>query len=191
MHHALAALLLSASAAQAAPLLVPLRDVTVEYAVTPRDHAPLDVHVAIEAGGRHLRVTSAELPTAFIVDRPEGVATILLPMLKLYATVGVGAYDPERTVLRGARFERHNQHSVAGLVCTEWTAASAQGQAQACITVDGVILQGQAADRHGLLGRVRATRVQFGALDPVLFRRPEDYSNAGSLPLDGFGGGAP
>ena len=180
------ALLLASTAAHAAPRLVPERDVTVQYTVTPRDHAPLDVRVAIEGGGRHLRIASADLPTSFLVDRPDGTATILLPMLKLYATVGIGQFDPERTVLRGARFERHGGHSVAGLACTDWTAVSVQGHAEACITEDGVILQGSATDRHGLLGSVRATTVEYAALAPVLFRRPDGYTNAGSLPIAGF-----
>ncbi len=191
MKFVLTAAVLAATTAHAAPRLVPARDVTVQYVVTPRDHAPLEVRVAIEGGGRHLRITSADLPTAFLVDRPGGTATILLPMLKLYATVGIGAFDPERTILRGARFEQHGGHSLAGLGCTDWTATSAQGRADACITADGVILQGSATDRHGLLGNVRATTVQYGALEPVLFRRPDGYTNAGSLPIDGLGGAQP
>ena len=172
----------------ATPLLAPTRDVVVDYTVHPRDHADLAVQVSVQAGGTHLRITSADLPTAFVVDRPARVATILLPFLKLYATVGIGQYDPQETVLRGARFERHGRAVVAGHGCTDWTAASARGQAAACITDDGVILRGTAADAHGRLGTVQATRVQYGALPPELFGRPADYRNAGTLPVDGLGG---
>ena len=167
--------------AHAAPRLVPTRDVTVDYTVTPRDHAPIDVHVAIEAGGRHLRIAGADLPTAFLVDRPASTATILLPMLKLYSTVGIGRFDPEQTVLRDARFERHGLRSLAGLDCTDWTASSRQGRASACITADGVILAGTASDQSGPLGTVRATNVQYAPLPPILFRRPDGYRNAGDL----------
>ncbi len=179
---------LPAYAMAAMPLLAPTRDVVVDYTVHPRDHADLAVQVSVQAGGAHLRITSAELPTAFLVDRPAHVATILLPFLKLYATVGIGQDDPQETVLRNARFERHGRAVVAGLACTEWTAASARGQAAACITDDGVILRGTAADAHGRLGAVQATMVQYGALPDSLFRRPEDYRNAGTLPVDGLGG---
>ncbi len=179
-------LLLAPPAARAAPPLFPTRDVSVEYVVTPRDHRPIAVHVAIEGGGRHLRIAGEELPTAFLVDRDAGTATILLPLLKLYTVVGIGRFDPERTILRGATFQRHGERSLAGLGCTDWTAVSPQGHATACITPDGVILAGAASDRSGELGRVRATTVDYGALGPVLFRRPDGYHDAGALPLDGL-----
>ena len=178
--------ILAAPAAQAAPLLVPTRDVSVDYVVTPRDHGPIAVHVAIEGGGRHLRIAGEDLPTAFLVDRGAGTATILLPLLRLYTTVGIGRFDPERTILRGARFERHGERSLAGLVCTDWAASSPQGHANACITPDGVILAGTASDASGKLGTVRATTVAYGALAPVLFRRPDGYRDAGAIPLDGL-----
>ncbi len=177
---------LAAPAAQAAPQLVPTRDVSVGYVVTPKDHQPIAVHVQIEGGGRHLRIAGEELPTAFLVDRNAGTATILLPLLKLYTIVGIGRFDPERTILRGASFQRHGQRSLAGLACTDWTAFSQQGRASACITPDGVILAGTASDRSGELGSVRATTVAYGALEPVLFRLPDGYHDAGAIPLDGL-----
>ncbi len=178
---------LPAAAMAATPLLAPSRDVVVDYVVHPRDHADLAVQVSVQAGGAHLRITSADLPTAFLVDRPAGEAVILLPLLKLYATVGIGRYDPQQTVLRDARFERHGRSVVAGRSCVDWTAMSARGQAAACITEDGVILRGTASDAHGRLGSVQASTVQYGQLPQELFALPADYHNAGTLPVDGFG----
>ncbi len=186
----IALLICLATPAFAAPRLVPTRDVAVDYMVEPRDHQAVQVHVEIEGGGTHLRITSPELPTAFLVDRPAETATILLPMLKLYATVGIAKYDPEQNVLRGARFDRHGVRFLNGLACTDWTAFSAQGHASACITDDGVILAGSATDRHGLVGAVHATTVHYRALPPILFRRPDGYNNAGSIPV-GVPGGLP
>ena len=120
------------------------------------------------------------------MDRPAATATILLPLLKLYTTVGIGRFDPERSILRGARFERHGERHMAGLACTDWTAVSPQGHASGCITPDGVILAGTAWDGSGELGTVRAATVSYGALPVVLFRRPDGYSNAGAIPLDGL-----
>ncbi len=169
------------------PRLVPLQDVTVTYAVQPRDHAPLMVQAEIAAGGARLRITSPDLPTAFLVDRAAGEATILLPLLKLYATVGIAHLDPDRTVLRDARFERDGEERMAGLVCTDWTTISAHGRARGCVTGDGVILFGKAADSNGAVTTIRATAVRYGRLPPLLFSRPDGYRNAGSLPVDGFG----
>ena len=178
---------LPAVAIAATPLLAPTRDVVVDYTVHPRDHADLAVQVSVQAGGEHLRITSADLPTAFLVDRPARVATILLPLLKLYATVGVGRYDPQETVLREARFERHGRSVVAGHACVDWTAVSPRGEAAACITDDGVILRGTASDTHGRLGTVQASTVQYGRLPRELFVLPPGYQNAGTLPVEGFG----
>jgi hypothetical protein len=170
------------------PRLVPTRDVTVTYNVHPRDHAPLQVRVSIAAGGARLRITAEDLPTAFLVDRREHVATILLPMLKMFTTVKIGEFDPQDTVLRGAHFERHGTETIAGRSCTDWSAVSAQGNAGACITEDGVILRGHAANHHGELGTVMASTVEYGALAPQLFQRPPGFSNAGSLPVGGLTG---
>ena len=184
----LLACLSGGAGAAPAPRLVPLRDVVVDYIVHPRDHDALSVQVSVQAGGAHLRITSPDLPTAFVVDRPAHLATILLPMLKLYATVDIGRDDPQETVLRGARFERHGRGVVAGIACTEWTAISPQGHAGACITDDGVILRGTASDAHGVLGAVLASAVHYGALSPALFVRPDGFHNAGTLPVDGLSG---
>ena len=188
MRALLAACLFATPAAAAAPLLVPTRDVTVTYNVRPRDHAPLDVRVSIAAGGERLRITAENLPTAFLVDRRAHVATVLLPMLKMFTTVKIGDYDPRDTVLRGAQFVRGGREVVAGRMCTDWTAQSPKGRARACITEDGVILRGEAEDRHGELGSVLASTVQYGGLSPEIFERPAGFSNAGSLPIAGLSG---
>jgi len=182
------ALMFATPAVASVPLLAPTRDVTVTYNVQPRDHAPLQVRVSIAAGGARLRITAEDIPTAFLVDRREHMATILLPMLKMFATVKIGEYDPQESVLRGAHFERHGTETIAGRVCTDWSAVSAQGAAAACITEDGVILRGHAANHHGELGTVMASTVEYGALPAELFERPRGFTNAGSLPVGGLDG---
>jgi hypothetical protein len=183
MKIALLACLISLPAAAAQPQIVPTRDVTVTYMVQPRDHKPLEVRVSIAAGGDHLRITAENLPTAFLVDRRAHVATILLPMLKLFTTVSLGDKDDPEEILQGARFERHGADTVAGRSCTDWTAESNHGHASACITDDGVILRGHASNHHGDIGTVLASTVQYGRLSPTLFDRPAGFSDAGPLPI--------
>ncbi len=187
----LACIFLATPAFATMPRLVPTRDVTVTYSVHPRDHAPLDVRVSIAAGGARLRITAEDLPTAFLVDRRAHVATILLPMLKLFTTVEIGEYDPEDTILRNAHFDRHGTQSIAGHLCTDWTAVSPAGTARACITEDGVILRGHAANHHGEIGAVVASTVEYGALSPQIFQTPPGFSNAGKVPLQALTGGKP
>jgi len=170
------------------PRLVPTHDVTVTYNVHPRDHAPLEVRVSIAAGGTRLRITAQDLPTAFLVDRRDHVATILLPMLKMFTTVPIGDYDPQTTILRNAHFERNGTATIAGYPCTNWKAISPQGSAAACITDDGVILRGRATNHHGEIGAVMASTVEYGAIPPEVFQRPRGFSNAGNLPIGALAG---
>ncbi len=167
------------AAASPAPRLVPTRDVTVAYEVRPHGHAPLAVRVAIAAGGERLRIIGDDLPTSFLVNRDTETAAIVLPMLKTYTNVSIARYDPAQTVLRGAGFTRGGRGTIAGLSCTHWQAHSAQGSADACITADGVILEGTAtSDRKGSLGEVRALRVEFGKLPPEIFAVPANYTES-------------
>jgi hypothetical protein len=162
-----------------APLLAPTRDVTVEYLVSTAGRAPVGVRVAIAAGGQHLRITSPELPTMFLVDREAGVAQVVLPMLRAYTDMKIAKFDPQRTVLRGARFTRGGRARVAGRDCVNWHADSNQGTADACITEDGVIMRGSASStRRGPLGEVTAARVVYGAVPASEFEVPADFQRS-------------
>ncbi len=173
------ACLLWVNAAAAAPRLVPDRDVTVDYQLTPEGRAPIDVTVAIAAGGRLLRVTSPDLPTQILVRRDMETATIMLPLLRMYADLPIGRYDPERTVLRGATYVGTGEARVAGLRCALWRATSPEGEARACITENGVILRGEArSDRRGALGAIVARRVVFGNLPAETFTVPPEYQRS-------------
>ncbi len=170
--------LLAGGAANAAPapLLAPERDVTIEYQVTPEGRQPVDVTVAAMAGGRFLRITSDALPTTILVNRDTGRAAIVLPFLRMYADTGIGKYDPARTILRGAAFSRAGAGVIAGRHCIEWRAVSADGQATACITPDGVIMRGTAnSNRSGALGTIEARRVVYGTLAPDVFQVPPGF----------------
>ena len=169
----------TAAAGQPGPRLFPDRDVTVDYRVSPEGHAPVDVQVAVSAGGRRLHITSADLPTTILVDRDAETADILLPLLRAYAELKIGKYDPERTILRGASFTSAGQRFLDGRSCTEWRAVSHDGQAAACITPNGIILRGAAtSNRQGDLGTVEARRITFGPLPQSLFEVPPHFQQS-------------
>ncbi len=166
-------------AAVAAPRLVPDRDVTVQYRLTPQGRAPIDVTVAIAAGGLRLQVISPDLPTTMVVRRDTETAIIMLPLLRMYAELPIVRYDPEHTVLRGATYAAAGEARVAGLRCVLWRAVSAEGEARACITEGGVILRGEASSaRRGALGAIVAQRVVFGPLPAGVFEVPADYQKS-------------
>jgi hypothetical protein len=169
------------------PRLVPAQDVTVDYNVQPAGGPVVDVRVEIEAGGQRLRITSAELPTTLLVNRSTETATFLLPMLRAYSEMNIARYDPEQGVLRGAAFAEAGRARVAGRDCVLWRARSAQGQADGCITPDGVIVQAHAFSfRKGELGSVRATRMAYGAPPPDEFEIPPGFQPS-PIGLDALG----
>jgi len=171
------------------PLLAPTHPVTIDYLVTTRDGGTIDVHVAILAGGARLRVTSPELPTMFLVDRAAGIAQVVLPVLRAYSTVDIRKYDPEQHELRAAVFTHRGQSRIAGRACTQWQASSPEGSGSACITADGILLEGELTSaRHGAVARVIASRVQDGAPPPGEFDVPEGFSESPfRLDPKGFG----
>jgi hypothetical protein len=176
---ALLATLVTPALAGPAPRLVPDRDVTIDYTVRPDGRPAVNVEVAVAAGGRLLHITSQDLPTTILVNRDTETASILLPLLRVYATIRIGKYDPERTILHDATFSRVGDRTINGRHCTDWRAVSHDGQAAACITPDGVILRGEAtSDRKGELGRVEARRIVYGPLSSEMFQVPPHFQKS-------------
>jgi hypothetical protein len=171
------------------PLLVPAHDVTVHYQVAPREHAPVDVVVAVKAGGTRLRITSDMLPTTVLVNRDTEKAAVMLPMLRAYSDIKIGRYDPENTVLKGAAFTRGGHEHVAGHECTVWRATSADGSAEGCITADGVILRAAVrSDKHGEEVALHAVRVDYAPVPDADFAVPPDFQRSPfKLSVDGLG----
>jgi hypothetical protein len=187
MRASLILLLLLCTAAISAPRLVPVRDVTIDYVVHAGDARPQGVRVSIEAGGAHLRIAGQDLPLSILVDRPAGVAHVLVPLLRAYSSVDIARYDPERGVLRGAVFTRGGTERLAGGRCTDWRAASASGTASACITEGGVILKGEFANRNGAGGAVLATSVDYAPLPRWTWSLPAGFHDMGPLSLEKLG----
>jgi hypothetical protein len=179
--------LLVCTAAVSTPRLVPVRDVTVDYVVHADGARPQAVRVSIEAGGAHLRIAGEGLPLAILVDRPAGVAHVLVPLLRAYSTVDIARYDPERGVLRDAVFTRGRTERLAGGRCTDWRASSPSGTASACITDGGVILKGEFANRHGTGGGVLATSVDYAPLPRWTWSPPDEFHDMGPLSLEKLG----
>jgi hypothetical protein len=179
--------LLFCTAAISAPRLVPVRDVTIEYLVRAGDARPQAVRVSIEAGGAHLRIAGQNLPLSILVDRPAGLAHVLVPLLRAYSTIDIARYDPQRTVLHDAAFTRGGTERLAGGRCTDWRATSPSGTASACITEGGVILKGEFANRHGTGGAVLATSVDYAPLPPWTWSLPAGFHDMGPLSLEKLG----
>jgi hypothetical protein len=78
----------------------------------------------------------------------------------------------------GLRFVRAGHRMIAGEGCTVWSVVGPSGSGDACITHDGVVLegagQGDRPDDHGQIpsGHLLATAVSYAPLPPSLFAPP-------------------
>ena len=178
------ALLLSVLAfpalAAPAPRLVPERDVTVAYAVTPGDQSPIDVQAEIAAGTAKARITGEGVPGTMLIDLGAHSGTLLIPPLRAYHRFNIGhsPFPPQ-----DARFTAHGQDKIAGLACTRYDVTLHRGGGTVCLTDDGVILSAQGEDQDGHRGALRATHVAYGAIPPEHFAVPAGYRDIGSARL--------
>lgn len=171
------------------PLITPTHPVTIDYIVTTADAGTLDMRVASLPGGKRLQITSPELPTMLLINRADGVAEVVLPVLRAFSRMDIRGMDPETTILRDASFTRRGQAKIAGRACTRWQAESPQGAGEGCFTADGVLLEGALrSTRRGELVRVIARAVADYAPPPQDFDVPEGFSESPfQLNPKGFG----
>ncbi len=161
-----------------APRFLPLRDVTVTYAVTGigRD-GPTQVRVAVAAGGVRARIDAPGLPGYLLIDRARGTVTMVLAAQQLFVDVPgamarTEAYMPDPH----ADFLREGVDHIAGYRCTAWQMTGPKGDATGCLTDDGVILRGAERSRGGMV-RLVATSVVYGALPAALFSPPPGFQH--------------
>lgn len=176
--------------ADAAPLLIPTRDVDVVYRMPVPPTAPAPA-LAAPAPTQRLRWHVAD--RRLRVDPPgEGVFMIVDYAARRMQMVEIGP----RTVVdmptppglgaaaaAGTRFERLGEATVAVTPCTEWRTTDMQGSATTvCLTADGVLLRAASGGRV----MIEATRVSYKPQDTVLFQVPEGYRH-----VDPTGAAAP
>lgn len=167
------AVLLGAAAGGERPVLRPLHDVNVTYAVAAGSGPPLQERMRWDVAARKLRVDPPTRGLYVIIDlaarRMSTVRTAEQAVIEMAAPESVtGMAD---SAAAGA--VRRGTDTVAGLACTEWDITDAAGQAtRVCLTADGVLLRARLGDRALL----RAEAVTYGPLDPAVFQVPAGYT---------------
>ena len=186
MRHPLAAALLLATLAPAAaqdrPPLHPSRDVSVTYRVEggapgpgAANSGPMEMRLSWNnaeqkmrmdmPGGQGWSVTDMRTGGIFIVQDAARMAMQMPP-------------DPSRPNPAqpgpDMRFTRGGSDTVLGHRCTTWTIRGPEGEGEACITAEGVMLRSRGA-AMGASGSMVATQVAFGAQDPARFQVPQGY----------------
>ncbi len=174
-----------AGAAQAAtdgPPLMPTRDVTAVYLVTP-EGAPQaqSVRVYFRGGGSEMRIDGPPGPDGsasgdMVLDRPNRLITVVLNPAHSYMQI------PEREEVQSPfvldstmRFTRTGTGSVAGLSCVTYSIVTPKGSSTACVTEDGVVLSAAGVDGQGARGRLVAQTVQYAPLPQSMFLPPPGF----------------
>lgn len=159
----------TACLAQTVPAYLPTRDVAVTYQVRSKDRGQENVVARWSAFAEKARIEAG--PIYVLADPRTRQATLVMQSFALRLPPGdrTFAYLPDE----GTRFVRGPAASVAGYRCTNWTVSSSHGSGTACITDDGVILRGTAADRNGHGGAIEAVSVSYGPQPPALFEVPQ------------------
>ena len=192
MRPVLAAILLAAAslpaAAQERPPMHPTRDVSVTYRAEAGAGAPggemrlswLSAERKMRMdlpGGAGWSVTDLRTGEIFMVQEAARVVMQLPP-------------DPSRPNLTqpgpDVRFTRGGTETLLGQRCTVWTVRGDQGEGEACITEDGVMLRSRGAGA-GMAGTMTATQVSYGPQDPARFRPPQGYR---TMPMPGLSAGS-
>jgi hypothetical protein len=194
-----AALVAAASAlAQERPMMLPVRDVAVEYhsrgmVPGPAGELTSTVMVRFASNRQELRVDGPYGRFYALVDINAALMMIVMPEQRLYveqpADPGIIA------LLQGAPLWRIGAETVAGIPCTAYDATLNQHSGRVCLTDDGVLLRAQIAepDRRPEL---EAVNVTYGPQPARMFTIPAGFQklNMPNLPFGlnfgPLGGGA-
>ena len=176
-----AALALPAAAAATPPNLLPTQDVAVNYELAAPGRPTADYLLRYDAAGAAARIDDPAHGTYFLVDLNAGQARLVVPMLHAVVEApDLATISQEITRIRGARFTSLGPGRYAGLACEKYLIVTSQGDADACLTPDGVALSFKGRDAHGSAA-VTATSVTYGPQPPEDFVTPSGFGSV-SLP---------
>ena len=167
------ALLLCAGAGAARPLLRPIHDVDVTYAMDAGDGTTLHERLRWRATAQQLRLDPPTAGLYVIIDlaakRMSTVRTADRTVIETAAPDNVTGMPDSAA----AAAVRRGTDQVVGLACTDWDMTDAAGEvARLCLTDDGVLLRARAGGRTLL----NAETVVTGPLDAALFQVPAGYT---------------
>jgi hypothetical protein len=173
---------IGAAHADAAPLILPDRDVAVMYAFAAPGRPSQSYQLEYDAADQRARINNPAQGTYFLVDLPGGTAKMVVPQLNSVVNAPDLSELTRQITDAGqhARFRLLSAGEYAGISCQNWLIMSAQGTATACLTADGVALHFDGKNEHGS-GGVTATAVSFGP-QPISDFAPPDGYNAITLP---------
>ena len=167
------AVILCCGAGAAWPVLRPIHDVDVIYAMDAGDGTTLHERLRWRAAAQELRLDPPTEGLYVIID----LAARRMSTVRTAERMVVETAAPENVTgmpdSAAAAAVRGGTDEVAGLACTDWDMADAAGEvARLCLTDDGVLLRARAGGRTLL----SAETVVTGPLDADLFQVPANFA---------------
>ena len=166
--------------AQERPTILPTRDVAISYRATgpvQGQQQQQDLRVSFTSGGRLMRIEGVGGQSAgsyVIVDHTTQRMTMVMAQDRRYMEMPVNnAFSRGFLLSETMRFARRGSESVIGVKCTVWDITSSDGNGNACLTEDGVMLRGNGIDGKGT---IIATGVTYAPQPAALFKPPADFS---------------
>lgn len=165
--------------AQNFPSLEPTRDAAVTYKVDSTSTGPMQIQAFASPALQMLRLQLGTGSDYLLLDRGQEKVMLVSPGKgMIFAVPSNGLLHRQLGPDSGLDFTRAGQRTVAGQGCTLWAVKGPGGHGEACVTHDGLVLQGNGQgnrpDDHGQIpsGRLVATNVSYAPLSPSLFTPP-------------------
>ena len=168
-----------AASAQDYPSIEPDRPVAVVYDLSTTSTGPMRIEAFADPDLQVARLQLGSGTDFLLLDRANERVMLVSPDKGLVFAVSAGGMLHRRLGPdSGLSFQRAGHRMIAGEGCTVWTVQGPSGQGEACVTHDGVVLegsgQGDRPDSSGRLpsGHLVAVAVSYAPLPPSLFAPP-------------------
>jgi hypothetical protein len=175
----LAALAPGLASAQPYPTIEPQRQVAITYDLSSTATGQMQIEAFADPAQQVARLQLGQGPDYLLLNRADERVMLVSPDRGLVFVVSSdGMLHRRLGPDSGLRFTRAGHRVIAGKGCTVWSVVGPSGSGEACITHDGVVLegagQGDRPDDHGQIpsGHLLATAVSYAPLPPSLFAPP-------------------
>jgi hypothetical protein len=131
--------------AQAYPPILPQREVSVSYAFDSSQTGPMRIAMWADPAERLMRIDLGQGGDYLLLDFQQDRVRLVAPHKGfIFAVAPAGLANLTLGPASHLDVQRAGERQVAGVDCRIWHASGRDGSGEACITHDGVILQGRA-----------------------------------------------
>ena len=172
--------------AQAYPPILPQREVSVSYAFDSSQTGPMRIAMWADPAEGLMRIDLGQGGDYLLLDFQQDRVRLVAPQKGfIFAVVPAGLANLTLGPASHLDLHRAGERQVAGVDCRIWHATGRDGSGEACITGDGVILQGRAggtlpASSQGTAtsgqtdsAHLKATAVSYAAIPHDVFVAPQ------------------